>query len=123
MIKNFASQKVTTNRSLHICHRRRKKKTVAIRRESYLAFGNPDFTEAEIDAVSCVSRGLGSASCVYAWYAPLFANFYLEGKPPLDKLITYRCCLDDTNQALDDLEQNRVVRPLIEMDATLGSVI
>ncbi len=54
---------------------------------------------------------------------PMFAKLYLEGKLPLDKLITHRYRLDDINQALDDLEQNRVVRPLIAIDSTLGAVI
>mgnify|MGYP006080942017 CR=1 FL=1 len=54
---------------------------------------------------------------------PVFVNLYLEGKLLLDKLITHRYCLDDINQALDDLEQNRVVRPLIEMNSMLGAVI
>jgi S-(hydroxymethyl)glutathione dehydrogenase/alcohol dehydrogenase len=54
---------------------------------------------------------------------PMFAKLYLEGKLPLDKLITQRYHLDDINQALDDLERNKVVRPLIEIDSTLGAVI
>ena len=39
----------------------------------------------------------------------MYANLYLEGKLPLDKLITKRYSLDNINQALDDLEQNEVV--------------
>jgi Zn-dependent alcohol dehydrogenase len=54
---------------------------------------------------------------------PVFANLYLEGKLLLYKLITHRYCLVDINQALDDLEQNRVVRPLIEMNSIPGAVI
>lgn len=53
---------------------------------------------------------------------PMFAKLYVEGKLPLEKLITHRYRLEDINQALDDLEQNRVGRPLIEIDPTLGSV-
>lgn len=53
---------------------------------------------------------------------PMFAKLYLDSKLPLDKLITQRYRLDDINQALDDLEQNRVGRPLIEIDPTLGAV-
>ena len=52
---------------------------------------------------------------------PMYANLYLEGKLPLDKLITKRYSLDNINQALDDLEQNEVVRPLIVIDTTLGT--
>ena len=54
---------------------------------------------------------------------PIYANLYLKGKLPLDKLITHRYSLDNVNQALDDLEQNQVVRPLIAIDSTLGEVI
>lgn len=54
---------------------------------------------------------------------PMYANLYLEGKLPLDKLITNRYSLDNINQALDDLEHNEVVRPLIVIDSTLGALI
>lgn len=53
---------------------------------------------------------------------PLFAKLYLEGKLPLDKLLTQRYRLDEINQALDDLEQNRVGRPLIVIDPTLDKI-
>jgi len=53
---------------------------------------------------------------------PEFAKLYLQGKLPLDKLITKRYRLDDINQALDDLEQGRVGRPLIEIDPTVGDI-
>lgn len=51
---------------------------------------------------------------------PIFAKLYLEGRLPLEKLITKRYPLEAINQALDDLEQHRVGRPLIEIDTTLG---
>jgi S-(hydroxymethyl)glutathione dehydrogenase/alcohol dehydrogenase len=51
---------------------------------------------------------------------PMFAKLYLEGRLPLEKLITKRYPLDAINEALDDLEQHRVGRPLIEIDTTLG---
>jgi S-(hydroxymethyl)glutathione dehydrogenase/alcohol dehydrogenase len=51
---------------------------------------------------------------------PLFAKLYLEGRLPLEKLITKRYPLDAINEALDDLEHHRVGRPLIEIDTTLG---
>lgn len=51
---------------------------------------------------------------------PMFAKLYLEGKLPLEKLITKRYRLDDINQALDDLEHRRVGRPLIEIDTSIG---
>ena len=51
---------------------------------------------------------------------PMFANLYLEGRLPLEKLLTHKYRLDQINEALDDMEQHRVGRPLIEIDATLG---
>jgi S-(hydroxymethyl)glutathione dehydrogenase/alcohol dehydrogenase len=50
---------------------------------------------------------------------PIFAQLYLEGKLPLEKLITKRYPLEAINEALDDLEHNRVGRPLIEIDKSL----
>ena len=51
---------------------------------------------------------------------PMFAKLYAEGRLPLEKLITKRYPLESINEALDDLEQHRVGRPLIEIDTTLG---
>jgi S-(hydroxymethyl)glutathione dehydrogenase/alcohol dehydrogenase len=51
---------------------------------------------------------------------PMFAKLYLEGKLPLEKLLTHRYRLDQINEALDDMEHQRVGRPLIEIDPTLG---
>ena len=51
---------------------------------------------------------------------PMFAKLYLEGKLPLEKLITKRYPLAAINEALDDLEHHRVGRPLIEIDVSLG---
>jgi S-(hydroxymethyl)glutathione dehydrogenase/alcohol dehydrogenase len=51
---------------------------------------------------------------------PLFAKLYLQGRLPLEKLITKQYPLDAINEALDDLEHHRVGRPLIEIDTTLG---
>ena len=45
---------------------------------------------------------------------PKFAKLYLEGKLPLEKLLTRRYSLDQINEALNDLEQRKVGRPLIE---------
>ena len=53
---------------------------------------------------------------------PMLAQLYLEGKLPLEKLITKRYTLDAINEALDDLENNRVGRPLIEIDTGLDVV-
>jgi S-(hydroxymethyl)glutathione dehydrogenase/alcohol dehydrogenase len=51
---------------------------------------------------------------------PMFAQLYLQGKLPLEKLITKRYPLEAINEALDDLEHHRVGRPLIEIDTSLG---
>ncbi len=51
---------------------------------------------------------------------PIFAQLYREGRLPLEKLITRRYALGEINEALDDLEHERVGRPLIEIDTTLG---
>lgn len=47
---------------------------------------------------------------------PAFAALYRAGKLPLERLITKRYPLAGINEALDDLEQRRVGRPLIEID-------
>jgi S-(hydroxymethyl)glutathione dehydrogenase/alcohol dehydrogenase len=52
---------------------------------------------------------------------PMFSALYREGKLPLEKLITRRYSLEQINQALDDLEQNRVARPLIIIDPSLSA--
>jgi len=49
----------------------------------------------------------------------MFAKLYLEGRLPLEKLISKRYPLGSINEALDDLEAERVGRPLIEIDVTL----
>ncbi|MDB4797073.1 zinc-binding dehydrogenase [bacterium] len=52
---------------------------------------------------------------------PMFAQLYLEGKLPLEKFITKRYSLDSINEALCDLEHQRVGRPLIEIDTTISN--
>jgi S-(hydroxymethyl)glutathione dehydrogenase/alcohol dehydrogenase len=49
---------------------------------------------------------------------PLFAELYRKGQLPLEKLITKRYSLDTINEALDDLENHRVGRPLIQFSDT-----
>lgn len=46
---------------------------------------------------------------------PQLADLYLQGRLPLEKLLSHRYSLDNINQALDDLENRRIVRALIEM--------
>jgi S-(hydroxymethyl)glutathione dehydrogenase / alcohol dehydrogenase len=50
---------------------------------------------------------------------PKFAQFYRDGKLPLEKLLTRRYSLDQINEALNDLEQRKVGRPLIEISDCL----
>jgi len=50
---------------------------------------------------------------------PRFAELYLQGRLPLERLITKRYKLEDINAALDDLEAKRVGRPLIEISPSL----
>jgi S-(hydroxymethyl)glutathione dehydrogenase/alcohol dehydrogenase len=47
---------------------------------------------------------------------PLLAKFFLEGKLPLNTIISHRFKLDEINQALDILEKGDAARILIEMD-------
>jgi S-(hydroxymethyl)glutathione dehydrogenase/alcohol dehydrogenase len=46
---------------------------------------------------------------------PRFAMLYLEGKLPLERLVTHRYRLDEINQALIDIEDRKVGRALIEI--------
>jgi S-(hydroxymethyl)glutathione dehydrogenase/alcohol dehydrogenase len=47
---------------------------------------------------------------------PTIAQLYVRSRLPLEKLISKRYRLDEINEALNDLEQRRVIRPIIEMD-------
>jgi len=47
---------------------------------------------------------------------PLLGKFFLEGKLPLEKLVSHRFSLENINQALDSLEQGNLKRALIEME-------
>lgn len=67
-------------------------------------------------------RGSWGGSCKPDQDIPMFAKLYLEGRLPLEKLLTRRYRLDQINEALDDMEQHRVVRPLIEIDPELGQL-
>lgn len=50
---------------------------------------------------------------------PKFAELYLAGRLPLERLISKRYSLDQINEALSDLEAHRVNRPLIEINSDL----
>jgi S-(hydroxymethyl)glutathione dehydrogenase/alcohol dehydrogenase len=47
---------------------------------------------------------------------PLLVKYYLEGKLPLDKMISHRYKLEGINDALDNLESNKLDRALVEMN-------
>jgi S-(hydroxymethyl)glutathione dehydrogenase/alcohol dehydrogenase len=51
---------------------------------------------------------------------PRYVELYRTGKLNLGALISTRYSLDKINFALDDLAAQRVTRPLIEIDSTLG---
>lgn len=51
---------------------------------------------------------------------PKFYNLYKKGKLPLEKLLGKRYTLNEINEALDDLENRKVTRPLIEINTKLG---
>ncbi len=46
---------------------------------------------------------------------PKLAEIYLKGQLPLDKLVSKKYKLDNINEALNDLENGKVFRPIIEM--------
>jgi len=47
---------------------------------------------------------------------PVLVNYYLEGKLPLEKLISHRYKLEEINQALMDLENHKIARAILEMN-------
>jgi len=47
---------------------------------------------------------------------PKLAAIYIKSNPPLEKLISKRYKLENINEALDDLENGVVFRPIIEMN-------
>ncbi len=47
---------------------------------------------------------------------PLLVKYYLEGKLPLEKMISHRYKLEEINEALDNLESNKMDRALLEMN-------
>lgn len=65
-------------------------------------------------------EGSWGGDCIPDRDLPKFFKLYQEGKLPLKKLLDKRYSLDEINQALDDLENRRVTRPLIEIDKYLG---
>jgi len=52
-------------------------------------------------------------------HVPAFARLYREGRLPVERLLGKRYSLDRINDALDDLEDGRVMRPLIVLDESI----
>lgn len=50
---------------------------------------------------------------------PKLAKLYTDGKLPLEKLLDKRYTLDNINQAISDLENRKVIRPLIVINDNL----
>ena len=65
-------------------------------------------------------RGSWGGACNPDVDLPKFFKLYLDGKLPLEKLLDKKYRLDQINEALDDLENRRVSRPLIEINKTIG---
>ncbi|QOG12085.1 zinc-binding dehydrogenase [Arcobacter sp. FWKO B] len=65
-------------------------------------------------------KGSWGGGCYPDRDLPKFFDLYLEGKLPLDRLLEKRYTLDEINFALDDLENRKVTRPLIEINKNIG---
>jgi len=65
-------------------------------------------------------KGSWGGACLPDRDLPKFFKLYKEGKLPLEKLLEKRYTLEQINEALDDLENRKVTRPLIEINSTLG---
>jgi len=61
-------------------------------------------------------RGSWGGECDPDRDVPRFAKLYLEGRLPLARLLSHRYRLEQINQALEDLEQRKIIRALIEID-------
>lgn len=65
-------------------------------------------------------RGTWGGNCNPDIDLPKFFQLYLDGKLALEKLLDKRYSLYEINVALDDLENRRALRPLIEINKNLG---
>jgi S-(hydroxymethyl)glutathione dehydrogenase/alcohol dehydrogenase len=61
-------------------------------------------------------KGTWGGACDPDRDIPRLMELYLEGKLPLERLITKRYSLDHINEALEDLAHGRVGRPLVEIE-------
>ncbi|UTJ06385.1 zinc-binding dehydrogenase [Arcobacter roscoffensis] len=64
-------------------------------------------------------KGSWGGACIPDRDLPKFYKLYKEGKLPLEKLLEKRYTLDEINEALDDLENRKVTRPLIQINPAL----
>jgi S-(hydroxymethyl)glutathione dehydrogenase / alcohol dehydrogenase len=52
---------------------------------------------------------------------PMFAELYKNGKLPLERLISKKYKLSEINYAIEDLRSGTVIRPIIEIDTSIGN--
>jgi S-(hydroxymethyl)glutathione dehydrogenase / alcohol dehydrogenase len=85
----------------------------------YFASHPPEGQTIKLDPFELISGktiyGSWGGGCCPDTDVPRLAKSYLTGHFPLEKLVTKRYTLEQVNEALEDLEQGRVFRPLIEM--------
>ena len=65
------------------------------------------------EARTVIGSYLGSA--VPSRDIPVFAQWWREGRLPLDALVSSRIALDDINEAMDELSAGRALRQIIEL--------
>jgi S-(hydroxymethyl)glutathione dehydrogenase/alcohol dehydrogenase len=85
----------------------------------YFASHPPEGQTIKLDPFELISGknifGSWGGGCCPDTDVPRLAKSYLTGHFPLEKLVTKRYALEQINEALEDLEQGKVFRPLIEM--------
>ena len=64
-------------------------------------------------------KGSWGGACLPDRDLPKFYNLYKEGTLPLEKLLEKSYTLDEINEAIDDLENRKVTRPLIKINPNL----
>ena len=64
-------------------------------------------------------RGTWGGACNPDIDLPKFFKLYIENKLPLDELLEKRYSFDNINKALEDLENRKVIRPLIVINENL----
>jgi S-(hydroxymethyl)glutathione dehydrogenase/alcohol dehydrogenase len=65
-------------------------------------------------------RGSWGGGCKPDIDVPRLAEAYRAGRLPLELMVNRVYALDQVNEAIDDLEQRRAMRPLIAIDPSLG---